>query len=167
MTPLALQRALLRRLVAAVEQDPNWRFLALSCSVARGAGDADSDLDLALGVDDDAWPGALAAIPALVARIGDVVDMLRHRIPEWGDRPHQRAFVQYADGVQIDLVAYPASTSKGRPPQTVVLYDPDGRLAQPWAPSVLHADASTVREWAFLGWTALADAAKYLRRGSS
>ena len=163
---LARQRVVLRRLLAAVERDTRWRFLALSCSVARGAGDADSDLDLALGVADDAWPGALDALPPLLAGLGAVVDALSHQLPEWGDRPHRRVFVQYADGVQIDLIAYPATLSRGRPPDTVVLYDPDGRLAEPWTPSVLRADAATAREWAFLGWVALADLAKYLRRGS-
>jgi len=163
---LSSQQEALRRLLAAVERDPRWRFLALSCSVARGAGDADSDLDVALGVRDDAWPQALAAIPALVAAVGEVVAALHHRLAEWGDRPHQRTFVQYVDGVQLDMVAYPASGNRGRPPDTVVLYDLDGRLADPWTPAVLHADARSMREWAFLGWTALADLAKYLRRGS-
>jgi hypothetical protein len=34
---------------------------------------------------------------------------LRHRIAAWGDRPHTRWFVQYADGTQLDLVATPVS----------------------------------------------------------
>ncbi len=163
---LSSQQGALRRLLAAVERDPRWRFLALSCSIARGAGDADSDLDVALGVRDDAWPQTLAAIPPLIAAVGEVVAALHHRLAEWGDHPHQRTFVQYADGVQLDMVAYPASRSRGRPPDTVVLYDPEGRLTDPWVPAVLHADARSVNEWAFLGWTALADMAKYLRRGS-
>jgi len=168
--PPALERhgVVLRRLLAAVERDPRWRLLELSSSVARGTGDAESDLDLGLGADDEAWPRVLAAVPSLVGGLGEVVDTLHHRIPEWGDTPHQRTFVQYADGVQVDLVAYPASLrGKGRPPDTVVLYDPDGRLARQWLPSVYQADAATVREWTFLGWTALADTAKYLRRGSA
>jgi len=149
---LVAHRAVLRRLLIAVERDPRWRFLALSCSVARGAGDVDSDLDLALGAADNAWPGALDDIPALLTALGAVVDLLSHQLPEWGDRPHRRVFVQYAGGVQIDLVAYPATLSRGRPPDTVVLNDPDGRLAEPWTPSALRADAATVREWMFLGW---------------
>ena len=165
---LELHGVVLRRLLAAVDRDPRWRLLGLSSSVARGTGDAASDLDLGLGADDDAWPQVLADVPSLVSGLGDVVDILHHRIPEWGDAPHQRTFVQYADGVQIDLVTYPASLRvRGRPPDTVVLYDPDGRLARQWLPSVYQADAATVREWAFLGWTALADMAKYLRRGSA
>lgn len=163
---LSSQQTALWRLLAAVECDPRWRFLALSCSIARGTGDADSDLDVALGVRDDAWPQALAAIPALVAAVGEVVAALHHQLAEWGDYPHQRTFVQYVDGVQLDMVAYPASGNRGRPPDTVALYDPDGRLAVPWTPAVFQADARSVHEWAFLGWTALADLAKYLRRGS-
>ncbi len=165
---LAPHGVVLRRLLAAVERDPRWRLLELSSSVARGAGDADSDLDLGLGADDEAWPQILAAVPSLVSGLGEAVDALHHRIPEWGDRPHQRTFVQYANGVQVDLVAYPASLrSKGRPPDTVVLYDPDGRLARQWTPPSYQADAATVREWTFLGWTALGDTTKYLRRGSA
>ncbi len=101
-----------------------------------------------------------------MAGLGDVVDVLSHQLPEWGDRVHRRVFVQYANGVQIDLVAYLATLSRGRPPDTVVLYDPDGRLVEPWTPAVLRADEAMVREWAFLGWVALADLTKYLRRGS-
>ena len=69
---LAAHRAVLRQLLAAVERDARWRFLALACSIARGAGDADSDLDLALGADDDAWRSALDALPTLLTGLGAV-----------------------------------------------------------------------------------------------
>jgi hypothetical protein len=157
---------ILRRLIEAVERDPAWRWLELGCSVARGGGDALSDLDLGLGVDDAAWPAALAGLPDLLAGLGEVVDMLQHRIAEWGDAPHRRMFVQYADGVQIDLVATPASRRQGLPRGNIALYDPDRRLAAPVTPTILGATPEDIREWAFLGWIALADLDKYLRRGS-
>jgi hypothetical protein len=73
---------------------------------------------------------------------------------------------QYADGTQLDLVATPVSSLRGRVPDAVVLHDPDGHLARPYRPVVLSATAADVREWTLLGWSALADAAKYLRRRS-
>lgn len=163
---LGRHRAVLRRLVGAAEQDPRWRWVELDCSVARGAGDAHSDLDLGLGVAETAWPAALDDVPALAGRLGQVVGLLSHQIAAWGDRPHRRTFVQYADGVQLDLVAVPAASRKGLPPDAVALYDPDGRLAVPWRPASISATPADVREWAFLGWVALANLAKYLRRGS-
>jgi hypothetical protein len=48
----------------------------------------------------------------------------------------------------------------------VALHDPDGHLARPFTPRSLQAGPAEVREWAFLGWVALADLAKYLRRAS-
>lgn len=70
------QCVVLRRLLATVERDPQWRQLELPSPVARGARDEYSDLDLALGVNGDAWPQALAKIPPLVTGLGEVVDML-------------------------------------------------------------------------------------------
>jgi hypothetical protein len=160
------QRQVLDGLLTFVEADARFRFVELCCSAARGAADELSDLDLGLGVRDDAWPDATAAIAPELRRIGDVVDALEHRIPEWGERPHLRVFVQYASGPQIDLVALPADSRKGLPPGSVALYDPDGRLAKPMEPPIRHATAADVAEWIFLGWVALLDLDKYLRRGS-
>lgn len=134
--------------------------------MAEGRGDALSDLDLALGVAEEVWPEALDDLVVLLTTLGEVFDSLRHRISDMGGRPHQRIFVQYVDGVQLDLVAVPAHPPKGAQPENVVLYDPDGLRVERWDASVLQPDAATVREWAFLGWTALADFVKYLRRGS-
>ncbi|MGH3665822.1 MAG: hypothetical protein ACRDU8_07010 [Egibacteraceae bacterium] len=163
---LAGHRAVLAAVLEGVRADATWRWLELGCSVARGAGDVDSDLDMALGADPDAWPAALERIDALTDRAGPVLDRLRHRLPGWGGIPHARVFVQHVSGVQLDLVVLPADRRPGRPPDTVVLHDRDGRLAEPWTPPSLTADAATVREWSFLGWLALADLAKYLRRRS-
>jgi hypothetical protein len=80
--------------------------------------------------------------------------------------PHERIFAQYADRSQMDLVAYPASTPAGSIPDALVLYDPSHLLVvpEPTPPAALTAEQ--VRERAFRGWCALADAGKYLRRCS-
>jgi hypothetical protein len=150
----------------AVASHPGWRWLILSCSVAEGRGDSLSDLDLGLAADIAAWPQILAEVPSLVANLGESVAVLHHRIAEWGDRPHRRTFVQYADGVQLDLVVMPEGESRGVTPGTVVLYDRTGRLEGSHEPDVLVANPDHIYEWTFLGWTALADLTKYLRRES-
>lgn len=157
----------LRRLVTEAESQPAFRFIELCCSVARGAGDDLSDLDLALGVADEAWPDALPAVASTLADIGELVDLLEHRIAAWGDRPHRRFFAQYRDGVQVDLVALPASGRPGMPLGSIALYDPDDRLVTTLTSSLERASADDVREWAFLAWIALANLDKYVRRRSA
>ncbi len=163
---LGAQALVLRRLLAGVRKDSRWQFLEVSCSVARGAGDRYSDLDLGLGARAEAWPDCLQSIDPLVSPLGEVVDILHHRVAEWGDRPHQRTFVQYRNGVQLDLVTFPTPPSVGLSPQSIALHDPDGLLRQTVTPDIMQTNPRDVREWAFLGWTALADLTKYLRRGS-
>jgi len=163
---LEKQRDLLLGLLDAINGDPRWRWLELGCSVADGRGDSLSDLDLGLGISEDAWPGALDDLAALLARLSEPVDILRHRLSNVGDLAHERIFVEYANGAQLDLVALPAQLPKGSPPENVILYDPDALRAERWPATVLQANAAAVREWTFLGWVALADLAKYLRRGS-
>ncbi len=169
LTGLALpaHAAVLRRFVAEVQVEPAFRFIEVCCSVARGTADQLSDLDLGLGVLDEAWPEALSSVPTILERLGEAVDLLEHQIAEWGDDPHRRYFVQYGNGVQVDLVAFPAGRRAGRPAGSVALYDPDGRLAAIVAPGSERPSADDVRDWAFLAWVALADLDKYLRRGSA
>jgi hypothetical protein len=162
----APHRQIIDGLVAFAAADPRFRFVELCCSAARGAADELSDLDLGLGVRDDSWPEATEAILPGLRGIGEVVDALEHRIAEWGERPHLRVFVQFATGVQVDLVALPASTRTGLPPGSVALHDPDGRLATPMDPPIRTASATDVAEWTFLAWVALLDLDKYVRRGS-
>jgi len=160
-------REIVDGLLAFAAADARFRFIELCCSAARGAADELSDLDLGLGVRDDAWPEATGAILPALRGLGEVVDALEHRIPEWGERPHLRVFVQYGSGPQLDLVALPADSRAGLPPGSVPLYDPDGRLAKPMDPPIRRATAADVAEWTFLGWVALLDLDKYLRRGSA
>ena len=155
------QRRVLLGLLEAVEADGRFRALELQCSVARGAGDELSDLDAGLWVADDAWDGAVAAVPAVLRGLGELVDLLERPAV---DTPY--FFAQYEDGTQVDLLVLRASTAKGRVPTAVVLHDPDGLLAEPWTPASLRPTEAEVREWAFLAWLALSNLDKYLRRGS-
>ena len=142
-------------------------MLEVQCSIARGAGDALSDLDVGMAVRDDEWEAVAGELPDRLRRIAETVDLLAHAIPEWGDRPHRRLFVQYADGRQIDLVVRPAGAVIGRVPAAVVLYDPDERLADERFVAVARATPEDVRTWEVLGWESLANVAKYLERGST
>ncbi|NUT54900.1 MAG: hypothetical protein HOQ03_02800, partial [Thermoleophilia bacterium] len=158
---LSRQAGLLARLLAAAEQDPRFRALELQCSVARGAGDQLSDLDAGLWAADDAWDGAVAAVPPLLRSLGEVVDVLEQ---PWLERPY--FFAQFADGTQLDLVVLRASGAKGRVPNAVVLLDRDGLLREPYEPPSHRPRDEDLREWSFLAWLALSNLAKYLDRGS-
>jgi hypothetical protein len=158
------QRRLLAGLLDCSEADRRIRWLALGCSLSRGAGDRLSDLDAALGVSDADFDAALPAVRCAVDGLGDLVDSYQHQLPGLVSA-HERIFAQYADRCQVDLVVLPASAASRLPPRTVVLYDPDDLVgvsagAGPVSPQ-------QVREWAFSGWCALADLGKYLRRGSA
>jgi len=160
---LAGQRAILRRLLAACESDQAIRWLAIACSVGRGAGDRLSDLDMGIGVSDDGFDASLPKLRRAVDGLGDVVDSYYHQLPGLTIR-HERIFAQYADRCQVDLVVFPASEVVGPVRDQVVLYDPDSHVTS--SPKEQAMAPQQAREWAFGGWCALADLGKYLRRGS-
>lgn len=112
---LAGQQAVLVRLMDAVKAGPEARWLVLSCSIARGAADVHSDVDLGLGLDESAMPAALDGLSPFVRQGGDVLDTLEHRLPRFEPRPHRHLFVQYANGVQVDITAAGASYLQGYP----------------------------------------------------
>ena len=193
---LAAQRRVMAGLVDRCEAWPLARSLVVGCSLGRGAADALSDIDAALGVDAERGPAgaervrtaeamAVAALPDL----GALVDVLRHQTGA-ADPWVRRIFAQFADGTQLDLAVTAEAGIQtrrrgGGAPDFVTLYQsstspdypvPDTR-ARPAAPSPAPArvgeppaayavTGDQVREWAFLGWCALIDADKYLRRGS-
>jgi hypothetical protein len=159
--------ALLGSLRHVVELHDGLRWLELGCSLGAGEGDDDSDLDVAVG-----YAGALsteqlhALGQSVVDAVGQTVGVLVHRMEGW---PTElcRVAVEYADGVQLDLVLLPAEWREGRPDRTVVVVDKDGRLQVQWVPpSSQPPSPDLVREWMFLGWWALSAAAKYIKRGS-
>ncbi len=159
---LAAQRRVLSRLMDFCEADGRVRWPALSCSLARGAADRLSDVDAGIGVAD----GLVEQVTGELAGhdLGERVETLVQHWP--GAHPMRRLFVQFTDDAQLDLVVMPAAARPGRAPDELALLDRDGQLARPFTPGADVVDAGTVRAWAFLGWAALTDLAKYLRRGS-
>ncbi|MGH3261017.1 MAG: hypothetical protein ACRDNS_03375, partial [Trebonia sp.] len=183
---LAAQRRVMAALVDRCAGWPLVTSLQVGCSLGRGAGDALSDIDAALGVDapdGEAGAAQIDATAELVAtalpELGSLVDVLRHRAGPAG-RPVRRIFAQFADGTQLDLAVVPepeieARRRSGGAPDFVALYLAPG----PWGereaddrspggePAAAYAvTGDQVREWSFMGWCALLDADKYLRRGS-
>ena len=178
---LAAQRDLLRGLLAFGQADPDVTWLVVGCSLARGAGDWLSDIDAAVGVVDEQLPAAFPRARSAVDGLGELVESFHHQLPGLA-LTHERVFAQYADRSQLDLVVYPATVFAGSIPDVIVLYDPEDLLAVPaaGAPVAGAPDAGAavagapvavppeqIREWAFLGWCALADLGKYVRRGSA
>jgi predicted nucleotidyltransferase len=162
---LAGQRRILRRLLEFCESHDEARWLAVSCSLARGAADRWSDVDAGLGVRAGTGAELAGELPDFLAQDAEITAVLRHVFGS-AEKAVLRSFVQFADGTQLDLVLVDAASRPGRAPDEIVLADKDGRLAEPFVPSVDVVTPEQIHEWAFLGWTALADAAKYLRRGS-
>ena len=164
---LAGQQAIMRRLLTFSEADPDVCWLAIGCSVARGAGDRMSDLDMGIGVREEVFAAARDRIRLAADGLGDLVESYHHQLPGVPP-PHERVFAQYADGCQLDLVILPAVLPSGPLPRTVLLYDRDGQSAAAVAAptEAPGLGPEQLREWAFGGWCALADLAKYVRRGS-
>jgi predicted nucleotidyltransferase len=153
---VTLQAAVLVRLLEAVEADPRIRALELKGSMARGTADQHSDLDTRVFIRDEEYDDGLADLPALARSIGRTIDILFERVGS------PFLFVQFADGIQLELRAWRKSESAGRLPGSVVLIDRDGLLE--------HEDESEppwqVEVWAGWAWMRLYDLDKYLRRGS-
>ena len=186
---LAAQRRVLTGLVDRCEAWPLATSLVVGCSLGRGAADELSDIDAALGVDaprGDAGAGRVETIEALVVaalpELGALVDVLRH--PTGPASQHvRRIFAQFADRTQLDLAVVAdaeieARRRAGGAPDFVSLYrvpasaESDPRMPADGGPpgdeprDAYGVTGEQVREWAFLGWIALIDADKYLRRGS-
>jgi hypothetical protein len=175
---LAAQRRVMAGLADRCETWPLVTSLLVGCSLGRGAADALSDIDAALGVDapsGEAGAGRVQAAEAMVVaalpELGALVDVLRHRIGAAGQYA-RRIFAQFADGTQLDLAVVPHADIEtrrrsGGAPDFIPLYQvvsdrPPG--GEPQAGYAVTGDQ--VRQWAFLGWCALIDIDKYLRRDS-
>ena len=189
---LAAQRRVLSALLGWCVAAPLVTSLSVGCSLGRGAADALSDIDAALGLGCEPGPGGAGQVLAIEGELvralpgfGAVIDVLRHRVGP-PDRFIRRVFAQFGDGTQLDLaiMAEPEVRRGAAAPDFVSLYlaaqppglrRPPNRPASPGPGPALAGDghpradavtADQIREWAFLGWCALADTAKYLRRGS-
>lgn len=167
------QRRALDDLLDFCETTPEVSSLSVGCSLGRGVADELSDVDAAVGVsvgrDPDAAVQVRSVEQALVEHLStdDVVDVLREGAGSGS--VVRRVFVQRADGVQLDLAVVPEPEVRrgDAAPDFVALYgtetvtEPVARVGSAYAVS-----RDEVRTWAFLGWRALLDADKYLRRGS-
>jgi hypothetical protein len=184
---LAAQRRVMAGLVDRCAAWPLVTSLLVGCSLGRGAADALSDIDAALGVGAERGEAGAervrtvaAMVVAALPDLGDLVDVLRHQTGAAGQFV-QRIFAQYADGTQLDLAVVAEAEIEmrrrsGGAPDFIPLYQvsapPDSRAqaigGQPDGepPAAYAVTSDQVREWAFLGWCALIDADKYLRRGS-
>jgi hypothetical protein len=189
---LAAQRRVMAGLVDRCEAWPLVRSLLVGCSLGRGAADAFSDIDAALGIDAergqagaDRVAAAETMVVAALPDLGALIEVLRHRTGT-ADQWARRIFAQFADGTQLDLAIVAQADIEvrlraGGAPDFIPLYQgavlPGSEVPGAQAPASgaradgepLAAYAVTgdqVREWAFLGWCALMDADKYLRRGS-
>jgi predicted nucleotidyltransferase len=153
---VAPQARVLARLLDAAEADARIRALQVRGSLPRGTADEHSDVDALLRIADDEYERTLADMPSLVRSLGPTLDVLF----ETPGSPF--LFVQFADGVQLELSGRRASEARGRAPDVVVLLDRDGLLAEPYEPSPPW-DRDLWLGWA---WMALSGVDKYLRRGA-
>lgn len=150
------QAAVLLQLYDSAAADERIRAFRLRGSLARGTADEHSDIDTHIWVADDAYDTVLAELPRLVRSFGPTVDVLF----ETPGSPF--LFVQYADGVQLELLATRASVPGGRDHRAVVLLDRDGL----WDDAHDPAPPWDERLWLGWAWMALADVDKFLRRDS-
>jgi hypothetical protein len=182
---VAAQRGVMAGLIDRCETWPLATSLLVGCSFGRGAADALSDIDAALGVDaerGEAGAERVASVEAMVVaalpELGALVDVLRHRTGP-ADQHGRRIFAQYADGTQLDLAVVADAeieirVRRGGAPDFIWLYGAPSTAAPSTAPGVPDGappaayvvTREQVREWAFIGWCALIDTDKYLRRGS-
>ncbi|WP_026929388.1 hypothetical protein [Glycomyces tenuis] len=143
-------------------EDTDWvDWAELAGSLGRGAGDELSDVDAGIGVHELAESDArIAEAAAAVASFAPVAATLHQRLN--GSVDH--LICAYRDGRQLSLVVVDETARPGLPPQAAVLVDKSGRLSSAMDRSRWDADEATVREWAFLAWIAIGDAARHRLR---
>jgi len=153
----------LRALVAAAERDARLRAVQVQGSVGRGDADRLSDLDLGLVVAEPAWPAITDEIPALIRRLGTVVDDHFEFLPG-PDAPEVfRAWAQFDDGIQLDMVVLPASRLLGSGLDGRPLFDRDEILLVSDHPMRL-TNPQSVSKWDFLCWHDLSQSIKNVER---
>jgi hypothetical protein len=155
------------RLRHLVETRDIWRWFEVGCSIGAGRADELSDIDAGIGYSTELPPDQPeAAGIQLIESIGPTAGHLVHLM---AGRPADtiRLAVEYRSGVQLDLVVMPAANRPGLPDGSIAVVDKDGQLTRPWTPTAAGPpSAEEAREWAMLGWWAVSDVTKYIRRGS-
>lgn len=171
---LGRQRQAMSALLELCEDSPLVASLSVGCSIGRSAADALSDVDAAIGVRAPRGPAGAeqvreveGAVVRLLPRLGALVDVLRHESADQ-ELVIRRVFAQFGDRLQLDLaVVAEEEVRRGEAaPDFVPLYWTGDRRDATNGPSAWEVSGDQVREWTFLGWRALLDADKYLRRGS-
>ena len=162
---LAPQADVLRGVVELAKANDRIRVVVVGCSIGRGNADALSDIDAWIGVTDDAdWRAGLPAIDAGFAALAPILDRHSQFLIDGKGKAYRGTFIEYQNGVQIDLTVSPTFAERRPDRDWVVLYDPDGRVSG--VPETRHPTDEQVRTWMFGGLGRLSAAAKYLRRGS-
>ncbi len=169
------QRDAIGVLLGWCEADPLVSSLSVGCSIGRGAADELSDVDAAVGVTTTRGASGTMEVERveqslvdLLSSVGDVVDMMRGGSTST-ELVVRNVFVQFADRLQLDVaVIAEAEVRRGdAAPDFVAVYHQDaGARVVSASPSAYEVSAEQVQAWVFLGWRALLDADKYLRRGS-
>jgi hypothetical protein len=80
------------------------------------------------------------------------------------DKQYQSNYVQYADGVEMDLVVSRVRDDWRRRADWIVLYDPDGVVPREITRSTQTAD--DLGRWGYAVFTRLGAVAKYVTRGA-
>lgn len=162
---LAPQREIMRGLVAHAKRNERIRVVIVGCSIGRGNCDALSDVDAWVGVvGDPEWRTSLATIDAAFAGFAPILDLHHQFLPDAKGKEYRHTFIQYENGVQIDLAISPVFAERRQNRDWVVLHDPDRRVSG--EPERREPTAQEVRTFMFGGLVRLSSAAKYLRRGS-
>lgn len=154
---------ILHRMIAEVNRDQRFRALQVQGSLGRGTGDRYSDLDVGVVVAADAWPEIVGDLPAIIRRLGDVVDDYYEFQPYGAPPQVLRSWIQYVNGIQLDLLVVPATAVLGSGPDGRSLVDPDGLLPRTDNPMRRSGPADIAR-WSFICWGALAETAKNVAR---
>lgn len=149
---------------AEAENDPRVRVLVVGCSIGRGVADEHSDIDAYMAVSPEAWPAYWDDAPAMIERLGDVLDQSHKSVTLAEGDPYRSSWALFRDGVELDLVIARAPAELHPARDWVVLHDPDGRLGDPRP--IRFATEQQVREWGYEGWATLLLGAKYLSRSS-
>jgi hypothetical protein len=164
-TELAPQREVIRGLIEHAKANDRVRIVIVGCSIGRGNADALSDVDAMLGVAGDGdWRASLPGIDAGLAEIAPILDRHTQFLADAKRADYRHTFIEYENGVQVDLVVEPAFAHRRPHREWVVLYDPDGRVSG--EPEERDPTSEQVRTWMFGGLGRLSAAAKYLARGS-
>ena len=168
------QRRAVADLLGFCEASAAVTSLSVGCSLGRGAGDALSDVDAAIGVGTAHGAAGASRVreveESLVRHLedlGTVVDVLRQESLT-GDFFIRRLFAQLEDRVQLDLAVIAEAEVRrgGSAPDFVPVYRTREQVEAVAFPSAHEVGEDRVHDWAFLGWRALLDTDKYLRRDS-